>query len=85
MLSNQTTPEIKVDTTGFIGPAYFDNEDGADVGKDKPPESRTHLKAYHLPGQAKDHPVALSTWLTITHASWQEAQEHAVYGLKPHH
>ena len=45
MLSNQTAPGIKVDTTGFISPEYFDNEDGADVGKGKPPESRTHLKA----------------------------------------
>jgi len=58
--SNQTTPEINDDTSEFMGQAYLDNEDGADVSKDKPPESRTQLKVYHILGQAKDHPVALA-------------------------
>ena len=58
--TRESTPEIKVDTTEFISLEYIDNEDGAGVGKDKSPESRTHLKVFHLPGQARGHPVALS-------------------------
>ena len=58
-MDQAATFEASSDTSEFMGLAYFDNEDAADDGKDDPSE-RSYMHIYHLPGQAKKLPVALS-------------------------